>query len=97
MFYEKSIHRRRRLLGQLFFMLRPVYELVEAAASRRQRRHTMAALHALDDRTLKDIGITRGEIYHAAGTPSRVSQTTKKVTAGRRHQPWTAGARFAHH
>ena len=31
----------------------------------RERRRSIAALHALDDRTLKDIGLARHQIEHA--------------------------------
>jgi uncharacterized protein YjiS (DUF1127 family) len=38
--------------------------LVERLWSEHTARQAMYELEALDDRTLKDIGITRGEIWH---------------------------------
>ena len=42
-------------------------DLATSLARRRQRRRAMAELEAIDDATLRDIGIYRGDIHNMVG------------------------------
>ncbi|MFO1111525.1 MAG: DUF1127 domain-containing protein [Bradyrhizobium sp.] len=44
---------------------------LEAVAAWRLRRRQCAQLHALDDHTLKDIGVSRWEIDSIVNSPNR--------------------------
>lgn len=53
----------RWLAAGLFTAVR---SLLAAIGRYREERRTLAALHALDDRTLKDIGLSRGDLQSIA-------------------------------
>ena len=63
-----------------------------AYALRRERNAAVRELHALDDRTLKDIGITRGEIEWVVDgeDATRLRDATIAANRSRRRDP-TAG------
>ena len=63
-----------------------------AYALRRERSAAVRELHALDDRTLKDIGITRGEIEWVVDgeDATRLRDATIAANRSRRRDP-TAG------
>jgi uncharacterized protein YjiS (DUF1127 family) len=48
-----------------------VGRFLEAVAAWRRRRRQCAQLHALDDHTLKDIGVSREEIDSIVNSPTR--------------------------
>jgi uncharacterized protein YjiS (DUF1127 family) len=50
------------LAGWSRALSRATARLVDDLAARRERRRAVLALHRLDDRMLRDIGISRGEI-----------------------------------
>ncbi|HYG89034.1 MAG TPA: DUF1127 domain-containing protein [Azospirillum sp.] len=52
--------------GTLATILSAIAAMGRAVAHRHRVRHTIAYLHSLDDRLLKDMGVTRGELYTAA-------------------------------
>lgn len=62
--------RAEALAGALRGTARGVGRLLRSAAAAvhcyLEERRTLAALRALDDRTLKDIGISRGQLMHVA-------------------------------
>ncbi|MBV8324432.1 MAG: DUF1127 domain-containing protein [Hyphomicrobiales bacterium] len=63
-----------------------------AYALRRERNAAVRELHALDDRTLKDIGINRSEIWWVVGgqDATRLRDATIAANRSRRRDP-TAG------
>jgi uncharacterized protein YjiS (DUF1127 family) len=49
-----------------------VNDWVAAAIVRRERKAAFFALHSLDDRDLKDVGLTRGDIHEALERAARL-------------------------
>lgn len=86
------LRRAVRNLGRLFrrglaAAAGPVRRSMRAFVRARRRRATIRALKALDDRTLQDIGIARGDIYAIAEdlaarcATSRVERTPAPLPA----------------
>jgi uncharacterized protein YjiS (DUF1127 family) len=65
-----SSRRSAKLL--LARLTRLVNDWVAAAIVRRERKAAFFALHSLDDRDLKDVGLTRGDIHEALERAARL-------------------------
>ena len=71
------------LAAKLQGMAATIKREARAAMARLQKGRTETVLMRLSDATLRDIGITRGEISHVAGIVTGVTPTDAAATAGR--------------
>ncbi len=67
----------------------PLKRALSYLAKRRNRRLDRAAMRdllSMDDATLKDIGVSRGDVYWASQLPLSASATTELEIVARRNQ-----------
>ncbi len=67
---------------------------LRAAIRRHRRRQTIAALEALDDWTMKDIGIYRGDIHRLVAGFSDIELGMRAPAPHRRVRDTDAGGQF---
>ncbi len=74
-----------------------LYDLWTAIRAAQARRRTLAELSALDDRLLRDIGLSRGDIWPAAGgaPPTREPAPSRAADHGAPARPPCAPAAAA--
>ena len=94
----------RGLVGAVLRGLRTAARAVAATAGkwwrayalRRERNAAVRELHALDDRTLRDIGISRSEIDWVVWSPEVARlRAANKATSRRQHWPAAGGSATA--
>ena len=61
--YSKTIRYIMLTLSNLRVMLSKAYSVIECASCHRGMNKTAEILHRMSDKELRDIGMTRGEIY----------------------------------
>jgi uncharacterized protein YjiS (DUF1127 family) len=66
---------------------RTVCWIADAAARYQKQRQTLAALGALDDRTLKDLGLSRGNLLYTASSGANPSSSPSRAAGPRSGMP----------
>jgi uncharacterized protein YjiS (DUF1127 family) len=79
----------RALGSALLHPWQAVLAVVRAYARWRERREAVRELHSLDDRSLRDIGVSRSEIEWVVSS-QQAARVRAAVKAVRPRQPWPA-------